>query len=313
MTFISILGFMILLGAIGLYFIFPRYQKEDAKPIRDAFTLKKFSLVTSLSVLMMMTNSLFFYAEPGMSYLVQYPWGTQKAALNPGFQLRFFGNLIPFKKVLTVKFADEQNSNESIFSALEEPIQIRFNDAVSASVEVASRFRLPRDEDNFLKVAVDFRSMDNLINSALIPLVRESVRNSGRMISAQEFIVGKGGEFEIAVLDQLENGIYRLETSAIRPFDKEKIKQDERSIDRKETIKYEVSILKDEKGIAIRKKHALLTYGISISQATIENVDPEFKFKEMLSQQRDAAAQANVEREKAKKAGIRKATNHCRR
>ena len=56
----------------------------------------------------------------------------------------------------------------------------------------------------------------------------------------------------------------------------------------------------------IRKKHTLSDYNIQISQATIESVDPEVKFKQMLAQQRDAAAQANVEKQKAQKAEYEK-------
>lgn len=300
----TISGLLVILVALGLFFapkilsLFQSYSEDKRKRL---LSLKGLITFVILGIMLISFNRMLFYAEPGYSYLVQYPTGSQKSVLEPGYHARFFGNLLPFKKVITVKFSKNLQEGHK-FSAQEIPIEIRFNDAVTATVELAARFRIPEDPIKFKALAIDFRNQQNLIGSCLVPAAKEVVRNSARVISAQEYIVGKGGEFENAVLDQLEKGIYILETQEIKDGSPQNITQDVRKLERKEIIRYKVSKRKDSAGNIIRKKHSLVYYDILVSQATIEQVDPEPKFKEMLSQQRDAAAEANVERQKAKKA-----------
>lgn len=252
-------------------------------------------------------SGLFFYAEAGYSYLVQYPTGTQYVTVEPGPHLKFWGQVIEMKQVLTVKCnANPNDDNDS--TAACGAIEVRFNDAVLAKIDLAARFRLPTDEVHLKKLMLDYRSQENLLNSSLLPVVMEGVRNSARLLSAQEFIVGKGGEFELAVLDQLEKGIYILESETIQEGpDEEEIKKDAtRTIDRTQHTKIVVKKKVDKNGDPLRKQHPFTDYGVLVTQATVEHVDPEDKFKQTLGQQRDAAAQTAVEKQKAMKAEFEK-------
>ncbi|TDX51631.1 SPFH domain-containing protein [Orenia marismortui] len=269
---------------------------------------KKFSIIVAvflavLGIVFLFFDGTYFYAEPGYSYLVQYPTGRQVAVTQPGYHMKWWGNLIPFRKVVTVKFDTIRNSE---FSGMEAPYKIRFIDAVTADVKASFRFRLPNNAEKFRKIAVDYRSQENLVLSSLVPSTKEVLRNSARILSAQEYISGKGGEFENAVMDQLQNGIYTLEIEE-KEIEDEKIEEvvGARKIGKGKVVKYDVQI-KRRNGEIIRKKHSILDYGITVVQSTIESVDPEKRFKEMLGQQRDAAAQASIEKEKAKQAEYRK-------
>lgn len=278
-------------------------EAANKAPFAKRFLPLKLVVIT-LGVFLLVVNSLFFYAEPGYSYLVQYITGQQISILTAGPKLKLFGRVIQFKKVMTVKFNDNLDGN---VSGRGKSVMIRFNDAVTAQVDASIRFRIPTDPEHFRKMALDYRSQENLIVSSLIPVSREVIRNSGRMISAQEYIVGKGGEFEYAVLDQLKDGIYRLETQEIKSEREDAIVQEgNRKIESKETIKYTVHIMLDDEGNRMRKENPLVQYNIEVAQATIESVDPEQKFKDMIGQQRDTAAEANIERQKAKKAEYKK-------
>lgn len=261
-------------------------------------------VISAVGVLVMFLDGAVFYAQAGYGYLVQYPTGTQTTVLDPGYHAKWWGDLIAFKKVITIKFAGQKNETRGDDTTGFEPvIPIRFNDSVMANVSLATRFRLPEDPELFKKMALDYRTQNNLVSATLISFTREVTRNSARLLSAQEYIVGKGGEFEMAVLDQMENGIYILETKEYRNKTEENISNpDDRGLERQETIRYEVVKRVDEKGALIRKSNPLQDYGILVVQSTIEVVDPETKFKEMLAKQRDSAAQANVERQEAKKA-----------
>ena len=261
-----------------------------------------------IALLITQLNSMFFYSEAGYSYLVQYATGQQTSVLTPGWKLKLYGEVTPFKKVMTVRFTKKDIPS----SGRDKPIGIRFNDAVTADVSLAVRFRLPEDEVTFKTMAVEFRSQTNLVANALMPTVREVVRNSGRMMSAQAYISGKGGEFEQAVQSQLEEGIFILGTREIKNADtvnQQVVNAGSRTINNNRTIRYEVykkTTDGTKDGPELRKVHPLKQYNIYIAQTAVENVDPEPKFKEMLGKQRDAAADASVEKQMAQKAEYKK-------
>lgn len=70
--------------------------------------------------------------------------------------------------------------------------------------------------------------------------------------------------------------------------------------------KFKETVKRNAKKEEIRKKSPFAVYGITVAQAAIEKVDPEPKFKQMLGKQRDAAAEANIEKQQAKKAEYEK-------
>lgn len=258
----------------------------------------------------MSINGLFFYSEAGYSYLVQYPNGKQIAELRPGYHLKWWGEVVPWKKVVTVKFVstEEKKQDSQSYSGNRTTIPVRFNDAVKADLALSARFRLPENPTLFMKMALEFRNQDNLVNGSLIPSCMEIAKNSARLISAQEYIAGRGGELENAVLDQLEKGMYILDAEEMKSERTDSIKaiNGSRTIENRTLVRFEVSKRKNADGSVMRKKHPIAEYGIVISQATVEDVNPEQRFKELLGKQRDAAAQASIEKERAKQAEYEK-------
>ena len=294
-SFLNPLGYLLLLLGIGgtVYF----FVKQP-----DQLRLRNLSLSAGgVGLFFLMLPGLFFYAEPGVSYLVQYPWGTQKSVLNPGFHTRFFGQTIPFKKYLTVAFG----SRGADFSASASTQEIRFNDSVTAQVTMTARFQLPEDPQLFHGMAVAFRSQNNLSYASLIPVMQEALRNAGRMFSAQEYIGGRGGDFENAVLDQIRNGIFLLDVQEQRMYGGAQAITEEssRTIQQDQTVMLTVRVRRDANGLELRKDaedHPLKKFGIHLVQASLQNVDPDPKFKEKLQEQREAAAQVSIERQKVR-------------
>lgn len=252
-------------------------------------------------------DGILFYAEPGMSYLVQYPWGAQKAVLTPGFHTRWGGEKIDFKKYLTVGFGQRDVAD---FSGSAPAQEIRFNDSVTADVQMTARFALPETPESFLAMALAYRSQTNLVHSSLIPVMQEAMRNAGRMFSAQEYIGGRGGDFEYAILDQIQHGIYLLDVEEERSYGGEQsvTSPENRSIQRDQTVR--VLVKKRIKDGQVARKdqdsHPLERFGIQLSQANIQDVDPDPKFKEKLQEQREAAAQVAIERQRARQEEERK-------
>ena len=304
MQFITLAGLVLLALAI-VGFIYNSIRKQ-----RNQGVFLSSSMLTGLLLLGFAlggAQGLIFYASPGMSYLVQFPWGTQNAVLEPGFHPRFFGEAIPFKKYLTVSFGGDTNQ----FSGASPLQQIRFHDSVTANMRMTARFQLPENTEQFLPMAIAYRSQENLINSSLIPIMQEAMRNSGRMFSAQEYIGGKGGDFENAVLDQIRNGIYLLDIDEERTSHGAQsiTEPDSRTIQQDQTVRVMVRIRRNQAGQEMRKDfqdHPLKKFGILLVQANVQDVDPDPAFKDKLKEQREAAAQVAIERQNARKEEERK-------
>lgn len=321
LDFITIVGWVALFLAIMILIYswirkaIPEQSEEDGRYQRhhwrlpEAFSGKTITAMFMASLIAIGTNKVFFYAEAGVSYLVQYPWGTQTSVLTPGFHARFLGETIPFKKFLTVSFGGQQADDR--FSGSANAQEIRFNDSVTATVRLTARFQLPENSEQFLPMAIAYRSQENLINSSLIPIMQEAMRNSGRMFSAQEYIGGRGGDFENAALDQIRGGIYLLNVAEERTSHGPKAvtEPETRTIQQDQTIQVQVSIRRNADGQEMRKdagENPLQKFGITLAQANVQDVDHDPKFKEKLQEQRDAAAQVAIERQNARKEEERK-------
>lgn len=318
---------MLIIGFTVLKFIIMPLCKKH-------LSWKTWSVGTVAGLLALVLSGSFFYAEPGYSYLVQYPTGTQIAVTTPGYHIYWYGTVLEFKKVVTVRLTNEKDESSETATANDNSVIVRFNDAVVAQVSSSTRFRLPENPKLFKKLAVDYRSLGNLVHSSLVPVTKEVIRNSARELSAQDYVTGQGGQFEQNVLDQLENGIVVLqiedEKVPIKTVDADvprdpKPKAVEESTEETVTIKAPIVRKDTDRGVnessrtfrrvirvinkdgsLKRKKHPLVQYGIQVTQSTIEGVIPEKKFQEMLAHQRDAAARSAVARQEAKQAEYEK-------
>jgi uncharacterized membrane protein YqiK len=131
------------------------------------------------------------------------------------------------------------------------------------------------------------------------------------MYSAQEYIGGKGGDFENAVLDQIRNGIYLLNIEEERATSGAMAitEREARTIRQDQTVQVRVRIRRDKAGLEMRKDakdHPLKKFGLVLVQANVQDVDPDPAFKDKLKEQREAAAQVAIERQNARKEEERK-------
>lgn len=299
MTGLIILGVLFLIGAVALTFF-------KVSGLMTKVKVWQIVLSALIGIILLISRGSMFYAEAGYQYMVQYPWGTQVHVTKPGYNLRLWGDTLSFKKIITVRLTEEADENSETASAVDNSVGVLFNDGVRAKISHSTRFRLPIDEENFLKMVRDFRTEQNLINNSLIPISREVIRNAARELGAQKYISGGGGVLENNIVDQMQHGIVLLETheETVIPTE-ETINPDtgeKRTIKHKPVIKTTVVRKKNKDNSDQRKDHPITNYGIKVTQSTVENVNFEPKFKKMIEQQRDAAARANVEKQKAKEA-----------
>ncbi len=263
-----------------------------------------------------------FYAEPGHSYKVYYPInypivGNSKIVTSPGFtfdwwgQRREFQNEIVFKYVITDStrtMPDDMPDNIYAIPAVDH--EWEFADAVKAHIGVSVVFSLnPENEINFSEMVDDAKSEKQLVYGRILPDVNTAIKNTAKLMYAQEYISGEAANFDRYLKDQLENGSYQLETY----FDEEE----------EETIGDTLRVSKISKNGGNKKsnrrwrikedpktklplrdgeKTSLSLYHITVRQAVSDNIDWEDKFDDRLDKQKALVAETQLEKQGAEKA-----------
>jgi hypothetical protein len=151
-----------------------------------------------------------------------------------GFYFTFFGKTTEYPDIITVSFAKEETSS----SVSVPPIGIRFNDATSADATGVVKFMLPKSEDLMVKLHRDYRNVDNLAITGFKPFVMECLKNSSQLMSSEMHYLGGRSTMSTYFQDQLEDGVYILETE-------EKVVRD--SIEKDNKRVYLTKISKDKK------------------------------------------------------------------
>ena len=310
-TLFITLGVLTIVAGIAWHFIsrievgrgFGEAPKHRFRPA----SLKRTVLTVSAGIVLAFGQALFFYAEPGYYYFLQYPNGKQAYVTSSGFKWRGFANLRPLKQLVTTVNLPAAEIVGSPTARREPFDNVRFSDSVIADVWMVARFEMPADPEQGIRLMRSFRTQENVVASALVPFNGEVVRNAARTLTGQGYVAGAGGQFETAVYDQLQHGIYILDTEQIRVGVEEGAADPilppwQRQVERDEVTRLKVSRRIGPDGEPLRKPHPWREYGISLSQATVENVVFEAAFRKRIEEQRDAAALASIEREKARTA-----------
>ena len=274
--------------------------KSQAPPWLLMFTRRVSLMVSLAGVLFVLIPYLFFWAEPGYQYFVVYPNGKKDAVLTEGIKFRGFAQITPWQKFIDVKVVDADEDTKEIEGQMN-PIPIRFIDQVTATTKLSTRFQLPADKQSFIELAIEFRSLQNLVQNTLIPTVREVVSNTGYMFAAQDYISGSASDFRVAIDEQLKDGTFSVEKTEYRDTIVTAIESEEREIQEIQT-RYEVKKRTDKNGQFIRIPHDINENNIIVAQVIVDDVSLEQVFKQRLEAQRDESAKRQLEQQKIKTA-----------
>ena len=135
--------------------------------------------------------------------------GSQSIKYDPGFYFTLFGKTTEYPDVYTVNFTkDDAGSSVDI-----DPVSIRFNDATSGKAEGVVKLNLPKDEESMIKIHKDYRSVANLGVTGFKPFVTECLKNSSQLMSSEMHYQGGRSTMSQYFQDQLETGVYILNTN----------------------------------------------------------------------------------------------------
>lgn len=299
---LQLLGILLLLGAIGIKIANSFMSKNQKPKFIEEFDWKKLGIVTTVGISLIILGMSLFYAKPGHYYIVVKPSGGKYAVTSEGYKLAMpLSKIHEWQKFIDVKVVSDLNEQETdsreIFGKMA-PIGIRFIDNVTAESYVSVRFELPKDEEEFLKMFLKFRTQSNLVNNTLIPTVREQMINTAYMFSAQNYISGDAQNFRQTFDEQLKHGAYAVKKKEIidtlyNPIQQE---NESRTIKEIKTV-YRVEKIR-ENGLPKRIAHEITENSIIVSQVIVDKVDLEPTFRKRLEKQRDESAKRQLEQQK---------------
>ncbi len=297
---ITFLGFLAVVAGLAA-FVISKLEKQASrlpaifKGIKRAHGI---SLVV-VGIIMMLIKTMFFFADRGFNYLLVSPTGHMSAVMEQGIKFMIPGTKVDkWQKYIDVKVVSKQT--ESDIDELEgvmHPIPVRFIDQVTAQGHVSLRFQLPEDSPSFIKLAVKYRTMSNLVNNTIIPTVREQLINTGYMFAAQNYISGEAQSFRQTFEEQLKEGTYAVNKLEVKDtiYDEIDMTTAKRSIKEIQTSYRVEKIL--ENGIPKRIPHELSENNIIVSQVIVDKIDLEATFKQRLEAQRDESAKRQLEQQ----------------
>ncbi|WP_066627274.1 SPFH domain-containing protein [Labilibacter marinus] len=295
----TFIGFLVLVAGVAAY-IFSKLDKPGKKfpEILRGVKKKHGHILIGVGIVLMLLQSLFFFADRGFNYLLVSPTGKMSAVMEQGIKWRGFAKIDKWQKYIDVKVVSKET--ESDIDELEgvmQPVPVRFIDQVTANGHVSLRFQLPQDTPSFIKLAVKYRTMSNLVNNTIIPTVREQLINTGYMFAAQNYISGEAQSFRQTFEEQLKEGTYAVNKIEVKDtiFNNINMTQRDRSIKEIQTSYIVEKIMKD--GIPKRIPHELSENNIIVSQVIVDKIDLEATFKQRLEAQRDESAKRQLEQQ----------------
>jgi len=284
---------------------------EENQIISNKNIFKILAVVVPILLGLFTFNQVFFYAEPGFIYHVRTILGQERVVDNVGYSLILFGRKNAWKKAMTVMAdnttargisAEDGESNTA--SVALPPEKIMFLDQVSADIEATVRFKLPTDEETFLKMAHEYRTPENLLRVALIPAFQETIRATGFLMSAEDYYSGSSTELINEFEKQMQFGIYlvkRVEvikkTVGERTSEADASGKGSKLFGKQTKVVWEVQKQYNKKGEALRKEQKFTLYGISVHEARITGVEPNAKFVERMQLKQKASADRAIARE----------------
>ena len=301
LTFIGILILIVGVLSLILKSILP-----NAAPLKW-FTTKRSIQLISAGLITSVLTGMFFYAEPGTAYAVQYPWGGQKAVFRQGINTKMWGRLIPIQFELPIKYvipgSDGEMGEQSKYAYVQPANEWEFNDAVKGKIATSVVISIKiSDEEQFLSVADRNKTEKNLVYSRIIPNIDQAIKNTSKLMAAQDYISGQAADFDRYFQDQLENGMYVLEEYIVN--DTPEIIGDSsivRTVVNRQSKqkRYRIKTVNGEPQRV--NGNSFKSYGLTVVQAVVNEIDWEPTFDTRLQLQKEEVAQTQLEKQQAER------------
>ena len=155
--------------------------------------------LTILGIVMSVITGMFFYADAGTAYAVQFISGGDKMITTQGIKLKYWGRVIPLSYEISIKdiIVDDKNElpddGQGIYNRQAQ--RWEFSDAIKAEISTSVIVGVNiNDEDVFLNMADRNKSEGKLIFGRVLPNIDAAIKNTGLKL-APRLDVSRSGDY----------------------------------------------------------------------------------------------------------------------
>lgn len=294
--FSLMLGAIIVFAALLLPFILPAVLPRKA--IAAIFFIVGSLIGVSGSV---------SYNDAGYCAHIRTIFGTETSKCDLGWYLSGWGTSTQWPHYFTIGNVSDPAAikTDSISTYLTGPYRVKLADNWAGDITQSTRFGIPQNEEKFLKMARDLRTPENLIASTLVPSVKASLDTTANLYTMEEYYSGgQRDAFKNEYRDTVINGPAATEKitdeveiqKRVAPAEGEAV-QDKSETDSTTNITI-LAKKTDQHGKDIRPNApGYAQYGIVVSTAIIENLDPDAKYEEQVVKRKEALGRRVIARD----------------
>ena len=246
------------------------------------------------------------YNSSGSCTHAQTVFGTETYKCKTGWYFTGWGFTTEYPHYITVAHS---NATDIDGTSVNPPYSVRLADNWNGVVTQTTRFEIPRDRDQFMKMHSTFKGAQALVSRTLRPAVQESLDSVSNLFSMEEYYAGgKRDDYKNEYDDAIKKGrpIVR-QVSVLTDSNMSSVgqvaandlesSQDSSSVGTIESRRVVMEKVIDVDGNPIRKRHDFVPFGITVAQATLENLDPDDRFEDQIQARKDAASRRIVAQE----------------
>lgn len=231
-------------------------------------------------------------------------FGTESAVCTTGWYFSGWGNSTAWPYFITVAHTTDLSADGS---SVNEPYNVRMSDNWTGDVTETTRFGIPQDPEQFLKMARDFRSPERLISTTLKPSVTTAIDTVANMFTMEQYYSGQmRDQFKTEFKDTLIKGqpkVQLVQKEVTNPDAAQAAAsdsanaQDTSSVGDTTVIITVAEKVLDGNGKEIRTVPEYLQYGIQVSSAILEKIDADPAFEEQQKKRKDAVSRRVIAKE----------------
>ncbi|NDV50396.1 SPFH domain-containing protein [Salipiger sp. PrR003] len=247
----------------------------------------------------------FSWNDAGYCQHIRTLFGTESMTCKSGPYFSGWGRHTGYPFTITIAHTDEATANGSSVSA---PYPIKMADNWTGDAHQVTRFNIPKDAEQFIAMANEYRSPESLVNNNLRPSVTAALDSVANMFTMEAYYTsGARDTFKTEFPDSITKGrprvrqvvkenILATQNEDVAPNDSENARDTSESNDaQSQTIVMEKMLDKD--GNPIRIENAFNRYGITVSSAILEKIDPDTTYEEQIKKRKEASSRRSVARE----------------
>ena len=269
------------------------------------------STVVAVIGILMGAGGAVKYNDAGYCQHVRTIFGNETSTCDTGWYFAGWGTSTEWPHYITVANtmdATGENSSTVFQGSVMPPYRVRLADNWTGDVTQTTRFGIPQDSEQFIKMARDFRSPERLINTTLKPAVTASMDSVANMFTMEEYYAGgKRDTFKSEFTNAVEQGRARVrqvklnQSGGVVPnraaASDSEVTENTAIVGDTDVRSVVIEKLTDAAGNDIRIPHAFMDYGVNVASAILENVDPDDEYERQIGERKSAASRRVVARE----------------